>query len=365
MRLRPRQMSNRAAQLVINRTISHTLRVTFFRATGALGGLDAHRVFDADVTISQTTIVLGAVERNRTEREAKNIFKKIEKLDKELKSLEIAQAETAADTSKPDIARIQLELRSKLPEIDFGALEQIIRKILRERQDEGCAALLLFQKSQSMGGEWCAARLREMLRRETQDGRFRHLPVEFQPAERVDASGLLRRLGQYLDIDAADQDRQSLSRRVIDKLCGSLQSGSIVLIECRRCDYFSREPDEFRWVLADFWRQAISQLALVAKEYYEVKIIFSLFVDGTLPEGCLAVGQCCTPDHFQKDRLLEIMLEPWTREDIREWIARYSGLSLPRPEVDFMADKVYEAANGLPNLIAEQLLSECCPAVAG
>jgi hypothetical protein len=57
VRLRPRQMSNRAAQLVINQTISHTLRVTFFRATGALGGLDAHRVFDADVTISQTTMV--------------------------------------------------------------------------------------------------------------------------------------------------------------------------------------------------------------------------------------------------------------------------------------------------------------------
>lgn len=319
---------------------------------------------DYEAAITQTTTALGAVEQNRANRKAEDIYKQIEERDKQLKSLEIAP-EGTAEASKPDIARMQLELRAKLPEIDFGALEQIIRKILRERQDEGCAALLLFQKSQSMGGEWCAARLREMLRRETQDGRFRHLPVEFQPAERVDASGLLRRLGQYLDIDAADQDRQSLSRRVIDKLCGSLQSGSIVLIECRRCDYFSREPDEFHWVLEDFWKRTVSQLAAVAREYYEVKIIMSLFVDGTLPEGCLAVGQCCTPDHFQKDRLLEIMLEPWTREDIREWIARYSGLSLPRPEVDFMADKVYEAANGLPNLIAEQLLSECCPAVAG
>lgn len=320
---------------------------------------------DYEAAIQQTSAALGAVDQNKLKRQANEIYEKIEKLDNELKSLEIAQAETAADTSKPDIARMQLKLRSKLPEIDFGALEQIIRKILREGQDEGGAALLLFQKSQSMGGEWCAARLREILRRETQEGRFRHLPVEFQPAERVDASGLLRRLGQYLDIDATDQDRQSLSRRVIDKLCGSLQSGSIVLIECRRCDYFSREPDEFRWVLADFWRQAISRLALVAQEYYEVKIIFSLFVDGTLSGNCLAVDPCRTLEHFQKDRPFEIVLEPWTREDVREWIARYSGLRLSRPEVDFMADKVYEAANGLPNLIAEQLLSECCPAVAG
>jgi hypothetical protein len=47
-----------AAPLVINRTVSHALRITFFRATRALGGLDAHGVFDADVTIGQTTIVL-------------------------------------------------------------------------------------------------------------------------------------------------------------------------------------------------------------------------------------------------------------------------------------------------------------------
>ncbi len=320
---------------------------------------------DYEATIKQITSTLAAVDQNKLKRQADEIYEKIEKLDNELKSLEIAQAETTADTSKPDIARMQLELRSKLPEIDFGALEQIVRKILRERQDEGCAALFLFQRSKTMGGEWCAARLREMLRRETQDGRFRHLPVEFQPAERVDASGLLRRLGQYFDIEATDQDRQSLSRRVIDKLCGSLQSGSVVLIECQRCDYFSREPDEFRWILADFWRQAISRLARVAQEYYEVKIIFSVFVDGTLSENCLAIDPCCTFEQFQKDRPFEIVLEPWTQEDIREWIARYAGLSLSRREVDFMANKVYAAANGLPNLIAEQLLSECCPAVAG
>jgi hypothetical protein len=320
---------------------------------------------DYEAAINQRDMALGAPDRNRLEREAQEIWKQIERQNSELEALELASSQDPTDISKSDAARIQLELHSKLPEIDFEALEKIIRKILRERQDEGCAALLLFQKSRSMGGEWCAERLREMLRRETQNGLFRHIPVKFQPAERVDATGLLRRLGQHLNIESAGQDRQGLSQRVIQKLCGSLQSGSIVLIECQRCDYLSREPGVFHWVLEDFWRQMLNQLAAVAREYYEVKIIVSLFVDGTLPEGCLAVGQCCTPDHFQKDRLLEIALEPWTREDIKEWIARYSGLSLPRIDVDFMANKVYEAACGFPNLIAEQLLNECCPACAG
>ena len=46
------------AQLVINRTVSHTLCVTSLGLPRALGGLDAYRVLDVDVTIGQTTLVL-------------------------------------------------------------------------------------------------------------------------------------------------------------------------------------------------------------------------------------------------------------------------------------------------------------------
>ena len=38
--------------------ISHPLRVTLFRATGALGSLGTQRVFNTDVTIGQTVIAL-------------------------------------------------------------------------------------------------------------------------------------------------------------------------------------------------------------------------------------------------------------------------------------------------------------------
>ncbi len=264
-----------------------------------------------------------------------------------------------------DSRRRLLELQSKLPEIDFELLAETVQKILKDYGEGGCASLLLFQKSARMGGEWCAARIQELLRRETHPGLFHHIPVEFQPTERVEAMALLRRLGQHLGIDdPAGRELRSFSEHVVQTLCGSLQNGSIVLIECRKCDYFLNETDIFRWIVEDFWADMVRTLAAVANDYAEVKIIVLLFVDGMLPANCLRIDQRCTIDCYQKQKLLEIPLETWTRQDIRRWIARYSGLPLARAPLERMADKVYGATDGLPTLVVHELLKECCPITA-
>jgi hypothetical protein len=215
-----------------------------------------------------------------------------------------------------------------------------------------------------MGGEWCAMRIRELLRRETSEGRFRYMPVEFQAGERADRIALLRRLGQELGVEPAERDPQGFSRRVIEKLCGSLQSGSVVMLELRRCDYLSLEPGTIPWVLKDFWSHVIRELARVSKDFYEVKLITVLFFDGLPPEDCFAADQCCTLARFKKNKLLKIALQTWTQDDIRDWIARYSGLPLPRPQIDRMAGKIYASTDGLPTLVVHELLKECCPAPA-
>lgn len=117
---------------------------------------------------------------------------------KQKRSLEAVESEMDEIEGKLeglDSRRRLLELRSKLPEIDFELLAETIQKILENYGEGGCAALLLFQQSARMGGEWCAARVRELLRREAHPGLFHHIPVEFQPTERVEALALLRRLG--------------------------------------------------------------------------------------------------------------------------------------------------------------------------
>lgn len=297
------------------------------------------------------------VTKNRYKRRSKEMETEMDEVGAELDALRL----------RWDSRHSLLQLQSKLSKIDFKILQDTIEKIFQYQNDEPCTALLLFQNSMSMGGEWCAKRIQEILRCQTGAGLFRHMPVEFQSREPADAIALMRRLGQYLGIEPAGQNLENSTQGVIQKLCDSLQYGSVFMIECWGCDYLSLEPDIFRWVLKDFWMNTVHKLTAVAKtkKCVKVKVIMLLFVDGRLPENCLLTDQCCTLEQFEKDKLLEIPLELWTREHIREWIESCSGLSLPSDQVERMTNKIYGGSLcGIPKMVAEQLLNECRPTFA-
>jgi len=320
---------------------------------------------DYQAAIDQTTAVLGAVESKKLQRQAESTYKQIEKLDAELRQLDTKPTETPAETAQTDIGRWHRELESKLPEIDFKSLEATLLRIVREYTDEGCASLLLFQKSSQMGGEWCAARIRELLRRKTRQGQFSHYPLSFQATEQVESMALLRRLGPHLGLEPANHDLQNFARQVTQTLCGKLRTGSVVLIECGRCDDMLRDPEVFRWLVEDFWGDMVRRLALLANDYAAIKLIFLLFVDGPLPENTIAEKHCCTLDDYQKNKLLEIPLKPWDWDDIHDWIASYSCLPMNKAQLKRMTDKIYNATEGLPGLVVHELLKECCPSAGG
>lgn len=317
---------------------------------------------DYEAANTQYTTEVDEVNRSRLERKAESIWIQITALEKELRALELAPSYAAGAMSEPDPARILRELQSKLPEIDFGELAEALGRILADQQDGGyVAALLLFQNSLQMGGEWCAARVREWLRGETEGGNFRHIPLEIQPSEHSDAMAPLRRLGHELGLDPGDLELQLFSEQLVKSLCGSLQNGSVVMIEFRSCDYLSDAPGAFLSVLHDFWRPLVSRLERVAQKYLGVKIIILLFVDAILPDGSIEREHCCTIDQFDRGKLLEVPLTEWTPVDISAWIASYAGRGRKRYEIERMAEHIHRAAGGIPNLVAHELLKRCAP----
>jgi hypothetical protein len=316
---------------------------------------------DYEDTIKQGTSALDPAERNRLDRQADEIWERIEKLERELKDMELKPSQPAQDDAGPDSAHVYRELRAKLAEIDFEALDRALRKILNTRWDDGCAALLLFQQSARMGGEWCAARIHALLARETDPGCFYPYPIEFQPGEHIDKMAPLRKLGDYLGLDQPADDPQTFVHQIASKLCGSLQMGSVILLELRRCDYLADVPGVLTWLIKQFWQRLVQELATVAQEYYGVKIIALLFFDAELPSETFPADICCTLDQFERRHVLEMTLCSWSREEIRDWITRFSGLTLKRRGVDRMADTVYKATDGIPSLVAHQLLDLCSP----
>jgi len=344
-------------------------------ADGALGILDiraAKRRIKEDQlgalledyadTERQRTSALGPADRNRLDRQAAEIWEQIEALERELKDMELAPSEPTRDSPGPDRAQIHRELRAKLPEIDFEALERSLRTILSTPWDDGCAALLLFQHSMRMGGEWCAARIRALLARETCPGCFRHIPIEFQASEHIDNLTPLRRIGHEFGLDGPAEDPQAFARAITGKLCGSLQMGSVILLELRRCDYLADVPSVLPWFIEQFWQRLVHELAAAAQEYYGVKIVGLLFLDFDLPPAAFPAEVCCTLDRFERRHVLEMTLCAWSRDEIRDWITRFSGLKLSRRDVDRMADRVYKDSDGTPSAVAHALLELCAPA---
>jgi hypothetical protein len=307
----------------------------------------------------QIDSALQAADRNSLRRKAAAIWKELEEVERELKGVELAPSVPSQGTAGPDPAHVHREMRAKIAEIDFEALEQALRKILNTRWDDGCAALLLFQQSARMGGEWCAARIHALLARETDPGCFYPYPIEFQPGEHIDKMAPLRKLGDYLGLDQPADDPQAFAHQIASKLCGSLQMGSVILLELRRCDYLADVPGVLPWLIKQFWQRLVQELATVAREYYGVKIIALLFFDAELPPETFSADICCTLDRFERHHVLEMTLRCWSREEIRDWITRFSRLALKRRGVDRMADTVYKATGGIPSLVAQQLLDLC------
>jgi hypothetical protein len=314
---------------------------------------------DYDAAITQSTNSLSAVDGNKLDRAAEEIYEKIEKVDAEIQALDLAPAQPEIALVPSETGRRNDLIRDKLPEIDFKALEQALRTIIDDHSQQGCAALLLLRHSRLMAGEWGAKRVRRILRDATGVGLFRHLELEFGAWQTVDAMALLAGLAHHLNVATAP-DFPTLSRLVADTLCGSLTSGSVVLIECRRCDDLLIQMDTLRELVQKFWAELVRSLTSRAAEHAEIKIVLLLLAEEELAECCVAADCCCSLDDYRRERLMEVRLEAWTPADIVRWIGRYSGSSLGKRDIDRWAERLHRANNGIPLMIADALLNQCC-----
>ena len=214
-------------------------------------------------------------------------------------------------------------------------------------------------------GELAAKRAFGILKGHTGEGLFRHLEVEFAAWERGDAMALLRKVGAHLNATAGGADFGSLSQNIGETLCGTLSSGSAALIECRFecrcCDGLFTDADVFRDFVLDYWGALVRAFTPVATKHQEVRIVLLLLVEGELADNLLAADCCCDMDGCRKERLLEVQLDEWTSHDIGTWLGRHSGRpELNGDQIDCWAEQLYRANSGIPLMIADALLNQCC-----
>jgi hypothetical protein len=255
-------------------------------------------------------------------------------------------------------------LESQLHKMDFLNLVRLVRRFIEAETSRFQAGLLLLQRCVPMSGRLAVRRVREVLSQSTGSGRFRAVQVSFRVGDRHDPASLLRCLARELAVDIDGFDPTEQIDRIADTICGSLQGGSILLLEIGQCDYLaSYHPGGLQWLVVEFWQRFLSRLQESASRLPGRVIVLGLvLIDAELPDGCLPTEHCCTHDVFAQERLMEVELEPWTISDIENWLTSFAAESraCPQEHISAMAEAIHRAsAGGLPSLIANQILEAC------
>jgi len=313
-----------------------------------------------DAVLMQSVTVIDAGARVQAEQQVAEIDRRMETLQEELDQLALAPPNPARrDDPGPDPSQVHDLLRERLHRIDFRQVERVIRRLLDGDADTGRAGLLLFQQGSDMIRRLCAERIVNILKTES-GALFRHFPIELRYGDRNDAGALLRHLAAYLDLDVGGRSRPEQLGLVSEGLCGSLQAGSIALLDIGGCDWLIHdEPAALRWIVTDFWRRLLLDLQTAARQLPgSVTVVALLFFD-ELPAGVLTPVHFCTVDDLRRERLVKMGLHPWTLVEVEDWLNRWGMPGHPLDETRHIAERIMWISGGMPSVIANELLQRC------
>jgi len=238
--------------------------------------------------LEQSASAIDAAAAVQARQQAEAIDKRMQDTQRELDHMELSLSEpNQKDDTGRDPGRVHDLLRERLHRIDFRQVERAIRRVLDADTERGRAGLLLFEHCSRMNGRRCAERIASILKAEGGE-LFQPYPIGLRHGDRNGAGALLRHIAPYFNLDIEARTRPEQLARVSESLTGSLQAGSIALIEVGGCDWLTYdEPEALHWLVTDFWRCLLADLETAARKLLPgtVTLIVLLFFDGEVPAG--------------------------------------------------------------------------------
>jgi|GEM_PF-2780366 len=298
---------------------------------------------EQDVCHNQYRATIDDAQKLTLERKINDLDNRINNLNSQLFSNDLT-----GDTNRRSRA-----LEDKLPKIDFKKQIKVVRNIFEQLVEDG-AALFLINDSLNMAGDLFRLELKKILQDETTD--LKHYEIAFSIDRRLDAIGFLQGLGGYLGIDEIKTEEEYL--KVIEKFFGFIENGSVVFIELRKINLLSNREDFFSWLVNCFWRTLVEKLPLYCQNKGIEKVKFMLLVisDTDICREYSKLSCFCSEIDFDQYKIVEILLQEWSENDILDWLIRHAGLS--RDKSQLIARDIYNSSRGgIPNNIRNALMS--------
>ncbi len=284
---------------------------------------------------------------------------KIKKLDSKIEKLE-ADLSALDQTLKGEEST---GLSEKLPYIDFKEVIQSFRNLLDYSGKQGGVSFLVLQNSRNMGGDLLMRRLREELK----DGaNLKPHRVGFSGGIELNEMGLLKGISKILGINAGSSSLDQLLEDVVDKICASVETRSVVLIEIAEWHKLPMQEKVFSWLCSDFYTRLADKFSeTVSTQWRRVHILLIVVSDERISDNCLNVTFPLLDfsDSGMQDgslekaaRIFNVSLDNWSEDDIEGWL-EFTGL--PDNKLEDKAKRLHESSfRGIPRLVVDAIERE-------
>lgn len=249
----------------------------------------------------------------------------------------------------------------KLHYIDFKNPLEKFNQLLGFWGKQGGSSVLILEDSSAMGGDLLIKRLQEELR--NQSSKFRYLPVGFSEDNDLNELGLLRRLSSHLGVESGSRNLDEILDAVLEKLCASICTRSVVLVEITQWHKLPSQGQVFSWICTDFYPQLVAKLSKVISEkaWRRVYVFLVIVSDDFFPAECMeTVNVFGTCEESSKenagDNIFQVCLENWSKEDIEDWL-EFTGL--PDDRLDSTASRLFSRSRqGIPLFVRDSIEKE-------
>ena len=278
--------------------------------------------------------------------------------------------QTKIDNIEPEIKALEAfleedepsDLTDKLHYLDFKKIIRQFGALCDDFGRKGGASVLLLQDSAVMAGDLLVKRLREDLDKKASD--FKPLPIGFSGDGDLNEVGLLKSMGRYLGLATETSDLDELLEQVIETLCDSLQTRSIVFLEITQWERIPEQESVFEWLCKTFYPRLVSKLSktVAEKSWRRVYVFIIVVSDDLLPNNCLEMTSSLLADDMgdQGNKIFNVEFDNWTQDDIEDWL-EFAGL--PGSELESVANRFYRRSRGgMPSIIRNAIEKEFCKA---
>jgi inactive STAND/Effector-associated domain 9 len=302
---------------------------------------------DHEKLIDQITRTNNDADRLRLKRNADSVFAEVEKLESELEKLNLSGGSYRQSWNHWD---------DHIHHIDYDDANKITDALLKKYERKEGVALFFLHSSQKMGGKWFLKSVKSKLKDLPLSQWTAPFECRLDSPPGGDSAVFLNRLSARFSLQVECKNEQEQIQKLIDKIYEALERSHVFLISIT-IDQVRSQDKFLEWFINHFWCVLVNKLSQVKEERPLIRIISVISVESKVANSQIPKDLCCSVKQFAPEKMIELPLKAWTKDQISTWLEAYSNLN-PN-EIPEQSESIHSGTeNGIPSFVYERLMNK-------